>query len=98
LTLSLSVVHMPCGAPLYTTSLAFLTILDESSAESAIGTIWSSSPCSINVGTSMRLRSSVRSVSENALMQKQAPGKPHIMLWSQNDSRTPSEIFAPGLL
>ena len=34
-----------------------------------MGTIWSSSPWTISVGTSMRLRSSVRSVSEKALMQ-----------------------------
>ena len=38
-TLSLRVVHMPCGAPLYTTSFAFFTIFAESSAESSIGTI-----------------------------------------------------------
>ena len=31
---------------------------------------WSSSPCKIRVGTSTFLRSSVRSVSENALIQK----------------------------
>jgi len=43
-TRSFKVVHIPCGAPLYTTSLAFLTIVADNSAESAIGTIWSSSP------------------------------------------------------
>ena len=53
-----------------TLSVAFFTIFDDSSAEAAIGTIWSSSPCRISVGTSIFLRSSVRSVSENALMQK----------------------------
>jgi len=30
---------MPCGAPLYTFSVAFLTIFADSNAESAIGTI-----------------------------------------------------------
>ena len=39
-------------------------------AEAPMGTIWSSSPCMMSVGTSNFLRSSVRSVSENALMQK----------------------------
>jgi hypothetical protein len=39
LTWSLCVVHMPCGAPLYTLRTASLTIFAESSAESAIGTI-----------------------------------------------------------
>src|SRR5439155_10418411 len=70
LTWSFCVVHMPCDAPLYTWSVAFLMIFAASSAESAIGTIWSSSPCRIRVGTSNFLRSSVRSVSENALIQK----------------------------
>ena len=41
------------------------------------------------------LRSSVRSVSEKALMQKYEAGKPAIELWSQNDSRSSSVIFAP---
>ena len=31
-------------------------------------------------------------------MQKYAGGKPAIIPCSQNDCRTPSEIFAPGLL
>jgi len=75
-----------------------LTILDDSRAESAIGTIWSSSPCRISVGTSIFFRSSVRSVSENALTQKYDAGRPAIIPWSQNDSRTPSEILAPGRL
>ena len=39
-------------------------------AAAPIGTIWSSSPCRISVGTSNFFRSSVVSVSENALMQK----------------------------
>src|SRR6266850_5736219 len=98
LTWSLSVVHRPCGAPLMTFRTEPLTIFAESSAESAIGTIWSSSPCRISVGTSIFLRSSVRSVSENALMQKYEAGKPAIIPWSQNDSRTPSETLAPGRL
>ena len=37
-------------------------------AESLTGTSWSSSPCMTRVGTSNFLRSSVKSVSENALM------------------------------
>ncbi len=37
-------------------------------ALSSIGTIWSSSPCMTKVGTSIALRSSVKSVSEKALM------------------------------
>src|SRR5882724_7633579 len=37
-------------------------------AESFTGTIWSSSPCMTRVGTSIFLRSSVKSVSEKALM------------------------------
>ena len=39
LTWSLSVVHMPCGAPLYTFNVAPFTIFDDSSAEAWIGTI-----------------------------------------------------------
>src|SRR6266404_2258773 len=38
-----------------------------------MGTIWSASPCKIKVGTSTFLRSSVKSVSEKALMQSYAP-------------------------
>ncbi len=48
-----------------------LRVLDEPSrfmGESSTGTIWSSSPCRSSVGTSIFLRSSVKSVSENALM------------------------------
>ena len=37
--------------------------------EAPIGTIWSSSPWTIRVGTSNFLRSSVKSVAENASMQ-----------------------------
>lgn len=44
LTWSLRVEHMPCGAPGMTFSVAPLTNFEERSAESAIGTIWSSSP------------------------------------------------------
>jgi hypothetical protein len=51
-------------------NLAFLTSFDDNIADAAIGTIWSSSPWMISVGTSNFLRSSVMSVSENALMQK----------------------------
>jgi len=49
----------------------------------------------MSVGTSNFLRSSVRSVSEKALMQKYEAGRPAIIPWSQNDSRTPSDTFAP---
>src|SRR4029453_19391608 len=70
LTRSFRVVHMPCVAPWETLRVPFLMIFEESSAESPIGTIWSSSPWSTRVGTSIFLRSSVRSVSEKALMQK----------------------------
>jgi hypothetical protein len=38
-------------------------------AESAMGTIWSSSPCWIRTGTSIFFKSSLKSVSEKALMQ-----------------------------
>jgi hypothetical protein len=41
----------------------FLRSFAESGAESAIGTIWSSSPCMASVGTPMIFRSSVKSVS-----------------------------------
>src|SRR5215467_2747596 len=41
-------------------------IFEDNNAESAMGTIWSSSPCSTSVGTSNFFRSSVKSVSENA--------------------------------
>jgi hypothetical protein len=61
------VVHMPCGAPAYTFKVAPLTSFDDNIADAAIGTIWSSSPCKISVGTSNFAKSSVRSVSQNAL-------------------------------
>ena len=48
-------------------SVPFLSNLMDSSAESAIGTTWSSSPCITRVGTSIIVRSSVKSVSENVL-------------------------------
>ena len=63
------VVHMPCGKPGYTFSTALFTSLADISAEAPIGTIWSSSPWRMSVGTSNRFRSSVKSVSEKALMQ-----------------------------
>jgi hypothetical protein len=39
----------------------------------------------IRVGTSILLRSSVKSVSENALMQKYEEGNPTIIPWSPNE-------------
>ena len=45
-----------------------LIIFDDLSPPTAIGTIWSSSPCITRTGTVIFLRSSVKSVSENALM------------------------------
>ena len=48
---------------------AVLHELGGQSAAPPIGTIWSSSPCAIRIGTSSALRSSVKSVSENALTQ-----------------------------
>ena len=48
---------------------AVLDQLDRLLAAAAIGTIWSSSPCAMKIGTSSALRSSVKSVSENALTQ-----------------------------
>src|SRR5213593_4376131 len=65
LTTSACVVHMPCGKPWWTLRVPFLRSFAESSAESAIGTIWSSSPCITNVGTSMIFRSSIKSLSES---------------------------------
>ena len=44
------------------------------------------------------LRSSVRSVSEKALMQSYAPLTPTVMLISQNESRSPWETVLPGRL
>src|SRR5947199_5721114 len=98
LTLSLRVEHMPWGAPGMTLSLAPLTSLEERRADAPMGTIWSSSPCRISVGTSNFLRSSVKSVSENALMQSMTPLKPASIPWSQNESRRPCETLAPGRL
>ena len=63
---------MPWGNPGYTLSCAPFTSFDDNIAEAPIGTIWSSSPCITNVGTSIFLRSPVKSVSENALMQSSA--------------------------
>src|ERR671933_1973677 len=45
-----------------------MTSFDDRSAEATIGTIWLSLPWMIRVGTSNFFRSSVKSVSENALM------------------------------
>ena len=64
----------------------------------ADGTIWSSSPCRIRVGTLIIFRSSVKSVSENALMQSYSALSPPIIPWIQNESRKPSLTFAPGRL
>ncbi len=47
-----------------------------------LGTIWSSSPSMTRVGTSNFLRSSVKSVSENALMLSPAFLRPACMLRS----------------
>jgi hypothetical protein len=44
--------------------------LDDRIAEAPIGTIWSSAPWRMSVGTSTLARSAVRSVSENAVIQK----------------------------
>ena len=53
-------------------------------AESLTGTIWSSSPCMTRVGISNFLRSSVKSVSEKALMLSYPFLRPACMLQSQN--------------
>src|SRR6185437_9128729 len=98
LTLSFRVVHMPCGAPAYTFRIAPFTSFDVGNADTGSGTIWSSSPWRISVGMSNLFRSSVRSVSENALMPKYEAGNPAIIACIQNDSRTPSETLAPGRL
>src|SRR4029450_668591 len=57
LMMSALTVHIPCDRPGYTFSVAFLSSLIVSSAESAMGTIWSSSPCITRVGTSIFFRS-----------------------------------------
>ena len=49
--------------------MASLTSFEDFSAAAPIGTIWSSSPWMISVGTSIFFRSSVVSVSEKALTQ-----------------------------
>jgi len=46
---SACVVGIPCGKPLYTLRVAFLTSLAVSGPEAAMGTIWSSSPCITSV-------------------------------------------------
>src|SRR5262249_10885196 len=69
----------PCGAPSYTFSWAPLMIFTDFIADTPIGTIWSSSPWMINVGTSIASRSIVVSVSENALMQSYAPLRPQVI-------------------
>src|SRR5262249_45057128 len=89
---------IPCGKPLYTFNVPCFSSLIPRSAESAIGTTWSSSPCSSNTGTSIILRSSVRSVSENALMQSYCAFWPPIIPWRHQLRIRPSEIFAPGRL
>jgi hypothetical protein len=57
------------GAPGYSFRVASGTSSTDRRAEAPMGTIWSSSPWMIRVGTSIRWRSSVRSVSEKALTQ-----------------------------
>jgi len=67
LNCSLWVANRPWGAPGYTFRVASLTSSTDRRAEASMGTIWSSSPWMVRVGTSIRLRSSVKSVSEKAL-------------------------------
>src|SRR6266853_7020008 len=50
---SFKVEHMPWGAPGMTLSVAPFTSFADKRAESAIGTIWSSSPRRTSVGTSI---------------------------------------------
>src|SRR5665648_37038 len=52
----------------------------------------------ISVGTSNFLRSSVKSVSEKALMQSKVFLAPACIPWSQNESIMPSETLEPGRL
>jgi hypothetical protein len=61
------VVHMPCGNFSKTFSVLFLRSFAESGAESAMGTIWSSSPCMTSVGTSMTFRCLAPPVLDHAL-------------------------------
>jgi hypothetical protein len=51
-----------------TTKVPFFGSFADGIAEFETGTIWSSSPCMTSVGTSIVLRSSVKSVSEKALI------------------------------
>src|SRR5712664_1510762 len=80
-TMSGSVWQMPCGLPGYTLNVACLTSFAESGPESANGTIWSSSPCRMSTGTSIAFSSSVKSVSEKALMQSYCAFAPPIIPW-----------------
>src|SRR5205085_4844635 len=50
------------------------------------------------VGTSIFFKSSVKSVSEKALMQSMTPLKPACIPCIQNESRSPCDTFAPGRL
>ena len=54
------------GGAGYTFRVASVISSADRRAEPSMGTIWSSSPWTISVGTSMSRRSSVRSVSEKA--------------------------------
>src|SRR5262245_33957770 len=95
---SLCVEPIPWSKPGEICSVEPLTSLEESMAEAPIGTIWSSSPCMMSVGTSIFLRSSVQSVSENALMQSITALKPACIPCSQNASRRPCDTGASGRL
>ena len=61
-----------------------------------MGTIWSSSPCARKIGTSRAFRSSVKSVSENALTQSYAAARFTSIPWRQKSSRAPCETFEPS--
>jgi len=74
-----------------------LTSFAESKAELPIGTIWSSSQCAISVGTSRRFRSSLKSVSENALMQSKPFLWPHIMPCRHQALNTHHALPPPGI-
>ena len=60
------------------------------------GTIWSSSPCMINVGRSKPLRSAVKSVSENALMQSMTALKPACIPWARTSPAYPARALCPA--
>src|SRR5882762_3972699 len=60
--------------------------------EILIGTIWSSSPCMTSVGTSNFLRSSWKSVSENALMLSERFLRPPCYV-----ENSPMDATDPGL-